>query len=169
MPNKTIYISQNDVPVFEQAQQIAGEALSSVIAKALREYVARHQERDKGMKEVSVKVGAKGSEREQRFIASYLGKWKGLSEDKAWWLEAGIYRTQKGNWAVYLEHKGKTSVVTNPKAWIKNGDYLADERYTELIVGVTPAEFADKLPKALIEHINNLREREKSPVDYLDI
>lgn len=63
------------------------------------------------MKEVSVKVGAIGSEREQRFVACYLGKWKGLSEDKVWWLEANIYRTQKGNWAVILEHKDKTSVV----------------------------------------------------------
>lgn len=169
MPNKTIYVSQNDALIFEQAQQIAGEALSSVIAKALREYVARHQERDKSMKETSVKVGTKGSEREQRFIATYIGKWKGLSDDKTWWLEASIYHTQKGNWAVFLEHKGKTNVVTDPKAWVKSGDYLVDERFTELTVAATPAGFSDKLPKALIEHINGLVEREKHPVDYLDI
>jgi EXLDI family protein len=164
MPNKTIYVSQNDVPIFEEAQQIAGEALSSVIAKALREYVARRQEKEKGMKDVAVKVGTKGSEREQRFVAANLGKWKGLSEDDEWWLEASIYHTQKGNWAVYLEYKGPANVKRED--WKK---YMEDHRRTELIVAGTAAEFAGKLPTALIGHINSLAEREKSPVDYLDI
>jgi EXLDI family protein len=165
MPNKTIYVSQADAPVFEQAQQIAGEALSSVIAKALREYVSRHQEKEKGMKEVAVKVGAKGSEREQRFVAADLGKWKGLSEDKEWRLEASIFRTQKGNWAVHLETKGRADWAKG-KDW---KDYVEDQRHAELIVAATAGEFAGKVPTALISHIDNLAEREKSPVDYLDI
>jgi EXLDI family protein len=166
MPNKTIYVSQGDVPVFEQAQQIAGEALSSVIAKALREYVARHQERDEGMKEISVKVGPKKSTREQRFTAAYLGKWKGLSDDKEWWLEAAIYHTQKGNWAVYVDHKGPA--MMSKEAW-KNMDHLVDQRYAGLVVAAAPDEFKGKLPKALVAHVANLAESEKNPVDYLDI
>ena len=166
MPNKTIYVSQNDVSVFEQAQQIAGEALSSVIARALREYVARHQEKEKGMKEVSVKVGSRNSEREQRFIASRVGNWKGLSEAKDWWLEATVYRTQKANWAVFLEYKGPAMLTK--QSW-REAAYLDDPRHTDLIVANTPQEFQDKLPTALIEYIKNLGEREKNPVDYLDI
>jgi EXLDI family protein len=166
MPNKTIYVSQNDVPIFEEAQEIAGEGLSSVIARALREYVVRHQERDKSIREVSVKVGSKGSQREQRFAAAYLGKWKGLSEDKKAWLEATIYRTQKNNWALYLEKKGPSFL--NKKDW-QAEDLFEDKRYTELIVAQNPAEFVGKLPQSLITKIGDLAERDKSPIDYLDI
>ena len=166
MPNKTIYVSENDLPIFEQAQQIAGEALSPVIARALREYVARNQEREKGMKEVSVKVGPRKSEREQRFVASNLGRWKGLSQDKKWWLEASVFHTQKGNWVVFLEYKGPA--MTNAQSW-KDSAFLQDGRHSELVVANNPDEFKDKLPEILLDHVRSLAEREKSPVDYLDI
>jgi EXLDI family protein len=165
MPNKTIYVSENDLPIFEEAQQIAGEALSPVIARALREYVSRNQEKDKGMKEVRVKVGLRGSEREQRFTAANLGKWKGLSQDKEWWLEATIFHTQKDHWAALLEYKGPATL--DRKAWLQSA--WQDRRHTELVVADGPDDFKDKIPEALFAHIRSLAEREKSPVDYLDI
>jgi EXLDI family protein len=167
MPNKTIYVSQNDLPVFEEAQQIAGEALSSVIARALREYVARHREKEKDMKEVSVKVGKKKIEREQRFMAAEAGKWKGLSDDKEWWLEAAIYRTQKGRWAVYLDYKGMAMLTR--KSWQEAAWEVEDQRHAELVVGDKIDDFKGKLPEALIRHIASIAEREKNPIDYLDI
>ena len=51
MPNKTIYVSEQDVSLFEEAKDIAGGALSSVIARALREYVSKHQKKTQGMKQ----------------------------------------------------------------------------------------------------------------------
>ena len=39
MANKTIYIADEDLAVFQKAQEIAGESISKVIAKALRQYV----------------------------------------------------------------------------------------------------------------------------------
>ena len=169
MPNKTIYVSRKDAPVFEEARTLAGEALSSVIARALREYVARHRDREKGMQEVSARIGPRGSEREKRFVAVLAGKWQGLSDDREWRLEAAIYRTRKGNWAVLLDYKGKMSVVTHPKDWISNGDYLVDPRYTELVVAAAPEEFGDDVPHALKEHIRTLAAASAGPVDYLAI
>ncbi len=166
MPNKTIYVSQNDLPVFDEAQQIAGEALSAVIAKALREYVVRHQELGKGMREVSVRVGPRKAAREQRFVAAYLGKWKGLSEDKQWWLEAQVYCTHKGNWAVYLDYKGKAMLTRD--SW-KETDFLEDQRHFELVVGASITELEGKLPQALVEYIKTFAQRESGPIDYLDI
>src|SRR5271155_2711155 len=124
MGNKTIYVSEKDESLFEHAKEIAGEALSSVIARALREYVSRHDEKEKGMKEISVKVGMDNSQREQRFIGQEVGKWSGFSDDKVWLMDAKIYRTQKGKWAILLHHSTKATLLTNPKAWKKNGDYL---------------------------------------------
>jgi EXLDI family protein len=169
MPNRTIYVSQKDAPVFEQAQQLAGEALSSVIARALREYLARHQARDRDMKEVGVRVGPRGAEREKRFVAVNVGKWKGLSGDKAWWLEATVYRTQKRNWAIFLDYKGKTSVVTDPKAWVSSGDYLVNARHADLVVVAAPDELGENAPEGLKEYLRTLAARDEGPVDYLDI
>lgn len=41
MPNKTIYIADEDMAVFQKAQEIAGKSISKVIAEALREFVVR--------------------------------------------------------------------------------------------------------------------------------
>ena len=170
MPNKTIYVSQKDIPLFEEAQQLAGEALSTVISRALKEYVIRNKAKDKGMKEVGVKVGAKKTERELRFVGTRVGeKWKGFSDDKEWWLEATIYRTQKDNWAVHLVTVCKAYLVTNDKSRMNKDDYLVDFRRADLFVAEKPEEFAGKLPEQLIGVIRDLADREEQSVEYLDI
>ena len=134
MGNKTIYVSEKDESLFNKAKEIAGEALSSVIALALREYVSRHEEKTKGMKEITVKVGVQGSEREQRFVGQEIGKWSGFSNDKVWLMDAVIYQTQKGNWAILLRQSAKATLLTNPKEWKNSGDYLENATKKELIV-----------------------------------
>ncbi|HTS44537.1 MAG TPA: EXLDI protein, partial [Puia sp.] len=112
MPNKTIYVSEKDELLFDQAKELAGEALSSVIVRALREFVSRHLNKKKGVKEVTLKVGVDGAQREQRFIGSLIGEWNGFSDDKEWYMKGSIYRTQKDNWAVFLETVSKASLFT---------------------------------------------------------
>jgi hypothetical protein len=41
MPNKTIYVKDADVPLFEQAQELLGESVSSMFAEFLKERVGR--------------------------------------------------------------------------------------------------------------------------------
>ncbi|MHB8842022.1 MAG: EXLDI protein [Candidatus Aquicultor sp.] len=169
MANRTIYVSKKDEEVFEEAQEIAGEALSSVIARALREFVARSKEKQQGMKEVRITVGAKGSEREQRFIGSRVGKWQGFSDDKEWWLSAKIYITQKSNWAVCLTTISKASLMTNPKDWKKSGAYLENSNYSELFVAPKPEQLEGRIPAELLKVVKDLAEREENAVEYLDI
>src|SRR5690348_14808983 len=38
MPNKTIYVADSDLPLYEQAQAMAGGNLSAAIAQALRRF-----------------------------------------------------------------------------------------------------------------------------------
>ena len=45
MPNKTIYIKDEHLPLFEQAQQVGGESVSAVIIEALQGYVSREGKR----------------------------------------------------------------------------------------------------------------------------
>ncbi len=40
MPNKTLYVKESDLPLFEQAQQQLGDSISSMFADFLKERVA---------------------------------------------------------------------------------------------------------------------------------
>lgn len=40
MPNKTIYVKDADLPLFEQAQELLGDSVSSMFAEFLRDRVA---------------------------------------------------------------------------------------------------------------------------------
>ena len=79
MPNKTIYVSETDLPVFDKAQQMAGGSLSSAISQALRRYVEDQEMLDERFEEVSVEVGRvyrvdKRFIRELRVEKRFLGK-----------------------------------------------------------------------------------------------
>ena len=168
MGNKTIYVSEKDESLFDKAKNLAGEALSSVIARALREYVARHEEKGNGMKEITVKVGQHDSQREQRFVGQEVGKWSGLSDDKEWWMDAKIYKTQKGNWAVLLHHSVKATLLINPGDW-KAREYLDHSSKTELVVGEALGAIEKKIPKKLFSTLEDLAKKYETPIEYLDI
>lgn len=169
MPNKTIYVSDSDIALFDEAKQIAGEALSSVISRALKEYIARNTKKQQGMREVSIKVGKPGAEREIRFVGVKVGDWNGFSDDKVWLLSATIYQTQKGKWAIYLATNSKASVLTDRRSWKESGDYLIDPRQSELLIGESESEFKNKVPKELYSLLVSLTQKEELPVEYLDI
>lgn len=169
MPNKTIYVSKKDEKLFEEAQELAGEALSSVIARALKEFVSHSKLRADGMKEISIKVGVKGSEREQRFMGSQIGKWQGLSDDRTLFQNAKIYVTNKKNLAILITTISKASLLTNPDKWKKSGDYLEKSNYSELFVAEKPEQVRDKIPADLYKVVKDLSDKEDKPVEYLDI
>jgi len=169
MPNKTIYVSGKDEELFNEAQKIAGSALSSVISKALSEYVTRHKEQKKGMKEVSITIGTKDALREQRFIGAEVSKWQGFSDDKEWWQEAKIYKTQKGNWAVLLTTVSKASLLIDRKTWKKSGDYLIDQRRSELFISDKPEALTGKVPQEVVSKIEAIKDKSDGEVEYLDI
>jgi EXLDI family protein len=169
MPNKTIYVSQEDEPLFDEARQIAGESLSAVIVRALREFVIRQDEKEKSMKEITVMVGPKDGSREQRFIGTYIGKWQGFNEDKTWMLEAQVYLTHKNNWAVLVKQVIKANLLTNPVEWIKGGAFLVDPTRSDLYISETPTGFEGKLPSDLVAAILEMEKKAVTPSEFLDI
>lgn len=169
MPQKTIYVSESDVTLFEEAKKIAGKALSSVIATALKEYVNRNTQKEKKMHEISLKVGRRNSERETRFIGMKINKWSGFSTDRVWLQSAVIYKTQKENWAINLVTEAKATLLTNKREWRASGDYLIDPYQSELIVGKKKEDFEKKLSQELYIMLTELMEKDENPVEYLDI
>jgi EXLDI family protein len=74
VPNKTIYVSEDDQPLYQRAQELAGGNLSSAIGSALKRYVETEDARAAGFEDVIVKVGF-GAGRKVRFSGILLGEW----------------------------------------------------------------------------------------------
>ena len=169
MANKTIYVSNKDENVYKEAQKIANEALSSVISRALREFVDRSKAIKGEMREISVNVGPKSSLREQRFIGNQIGKWKGFSKDKEYWQTAKIYETQKKNIAICLTTVCKAAAVTDPKNWKNSTDSKKDIENSELLIANKITELNEKLSPELLTKVKEALKKEEVKVDYLDI
>jgi EXLDI family protein len=100
MPNKTIYVSDDDLPLYQKAQELAGGSLSAAIAAALRRYVAVEEGRREGYEEVTVRVGP-GAGRNLRFSGVLLAEWGHSTGSRV--EEYRVYRTRTGKFAVYLK------------------------------------------------------------------
>src|SRR5215217_6632010 len=93
MPNKTIYVSDADLPVFQRAQELVGGNLSAAISQALRR-------RLEGFEEITVRVGVAPG-RKQRFQGVLLADWNRSTGDGSE-EHYRVYRTRTGRFAVHV-------------------------------------------------------------------
>jgi EXLDI family protein len=100
MPNKTIYVSDDDLALYARAQELSGGNLSATISTALKRYVEAEEGRREGYDEITVKVGV-GPGRKVRFSGVLLGEW-GRSTSKTVEIYR-VYRTLKGKFAIHVE------------------------------------------------------------------
>src|ERR1041385_9511366 len=75
MPNKTIYVSDDDLPLFERAQELSGANLSSAIVRALKRFIELEEARQHGLDEITVLVGTGGAHKQKRFMGTRLARW----------------------------------------------------------------------------------------------
>ena len=160
VPNKTIYVSDDDLPLFQRAQEIAGGKLSAAIAAALRRYVEVEEGRQQGYEEVIVRVGA-GLGRKQRFSGMLLAEMEqtGNERDETY----RIYRTRTEKFVVHHERSeahvntgsNAEKYRTGWRAWV--GDWSANQSWTRIpadstlrIVGDLDA-LRDIIPRELYE------------------
>jgi EXLDI family protein len=116
VPNKTIYISENDVPLYERAQQLAGGNLSAAIARALRRFVDVEEKRQGGYREVTVRVGTGRPRRIQRFSGILLGEWRHPSGRRQ--IERfRVYRTPKGKLVLHVKRTADWAAMSDPETW----------------------------------------------------
>ena len=100
MPNKTIYVADADLALFEKAQELAGGNLSSAITNALRRYVESEEPREVG--DIVVKVGTQGAYMQKRFQGRSVGKQTIVTPDQVRMLTYHLYLTAKQNFAVSI-------------------------------------------------------------------
>ncbi|MCK2238833.1 MULTISPECIES: EXLDI protein [unclassified Crossiella] len=100
MPNKTIYVSGEDLELFQRAQALAGGSLSAAIVAALRRYVDIEEGRAAGFDEIVVKVGP-GVGRKVRFSGVLLGEWGAASDQR---MEVyRVYRSRTGKFVLHVD------------------------------------------------------------------
>ena len=149
VPNKTIYVSDGDLPIYQRAQELAGDNLSAAIAAALRRYVDVEEGRRTGFDEIVVRVGP-GKGRKVRFVGVLLGEWLITSHSRVETFR--VYRGRTGKFVVHIERSPDFSMVDaegKPAGW---RGYLG---IGTISYGSAPAESTLEV----VETLDELRER----------
>jgi len=172
VPNKTIYVSDGDLKVYQRAQELAGGNLSAAIANALRRYVDVQEGLKEGFDDVVVRVGV-GSGRKVRFTGILVGEWLDSRTKRA-----EHYRVWRGRRGKYVLH-----VERQPDYWMVDAEGkdagwrghlgIGDVRYgsapkeSSIEVVATVDELRDKVPPELFDMVE--RAARQPTVEELDI
>jgi EXLDI family protein len=111
VPNKTIYVSDGDLTLFQRAQELSGGNLSAAIAKALKRYVDVQEGLKEGFDDVVVRVGM-GSGRKVRFTAALVGEFVDTIDNRV-----EHYRVWRGRTGKYVLH-----IEREPAYWQYDAD-----------------------------------------------
>ena len=117
MPNKTIYVSDDDIPIYNRAQQLAGGNLSAAISRALRRFVDAEEDRREGYKEFTVRIGPTPSKK-IRFTGVPLGEW--VSTNNGAIEHVRVFGTRSGKYVVHTERSEGFTMVDSqgkPAGW----------------------------------------------------
>jgi len=101
MPNKTIYVSDDDLPLFERAQELAGANLSSAVVRALRRFIEVEEARQRGFDEITVTVNGQGAHRSKRFLGQRLVRWLQPIANGKGTQVLNVYRTARNHYALH--------------------------------------------------------------------
>ena len=156
MPNKTIYVSDDDLPLYKKAQELAGN-LSSAISIALRKYVELEEGRLEGYDEITVRVG-RGAGRKQRFSGVLLAE--GGRSSKSGYEAFKVYRSRTGKFVLHADRRNQfvqgaddEQYLSGWRSWI--GNWSTDQSWSmaqgeaTLHVVETLEELRDLIPDDL--------------------
>jgi len=171
MPNKTIYVADDDLPLFQRAQELVGGNLSGAVVTALRRYIELEEGRQEGYDEVIVGVGHDGV-RQVRFAGTLLGEWRDIGDEQFELFR--VYRSRKGKYVLHAQISawseyptGKTG-LKDWRTWRRAfgvGDPDWGEFDLEIVDSVE--ELKDKLPAKFYERITDFAAHPK--IEDLDI
>ncbi len=175
VPNKTIYVSDGDLPLYQRAQELAGGNLSSAIAKALRRWVDTSESLQGGFEEITVRVGV-GAGRKVRFVGVLVGEWVDAGSNRSGMPDAyRVYRGRSGKFVVHVERSPDWWAVDAEgkpagwRGWIGVGDvrYGSKPKESTLEVVDTLELLRDKVHAELFDMVS--RATRQPTVEELDI
>ena len=159
VPNKTIYVSDGYLPLFQRAQELAGGNLSSAIASALRRFVDLEDSKLEGFKEIVVQVGP-GKGRKVRFAGVMLAEWA-VSTSSRYELYR-VYGSRTGKFVLHVDRSAEWTMVDGdgkPAGWrgylgIGNLSYGARPAASSIAVYDTLDDLRDKVPAPLFDMLS---------------
>ena len=157
MPNKTIYVADGDLPLFERAQQLTGGNLSATITRALRRLVELEEGKLEGFEEITVAVGP-GSGRRQRFIGVLLAEWGRSTKDRV--EQFRVYRGRTGKFVVHVQRSAES-------LWTAGADGSAHGWRKHFS---SDQQWGSTAPTATLDVVDSLDElRMKIPAELYDL
>jgi len=170
MPNKTIYVTEADQPLFERAQALAGGNLSAAIAIALRHYVAAAECSGEG-DDITVSVTENGATTKKRFQGRLLGQQSVETPDESRTILYRVYLTKHGRYAVvsrnapnWMRHDWRHWAHDRSR-WTAGAWWQTEAR---LDVYESLGDLADNIPDELYRSIAHVAAT-GSDVEVLDI
>ena len=173
MPNKTIYVSDGDLPLYQRAQELAGDNLSAAISAALRRYVDVEEGRREGFDEIVMRVGP-GKGRKVRFVGALLGEWVNTTPSRVETFR--VYRGRTGKFVVHVERSPDFSMVNaegKPAGWRAylgldwNASYGTTPGESTIEVLESIEELRARIPQQLYDMV--VGSAKQPPVEDLDI
>ena len=177
MPNKTIYVSDDDLALYKRAQELAGN-LSQAISTALRRYVEMEEGRLEGFDEITVRVG-RGAGRKQRFSGVLLAE--GGRSNKNGYEAFKVYRSRTGKFVLHADRSnlydhvstvnGEEQDSTGWRSWI--GSFSSNQTWSmaqgdsTLHIVETVEELRDLIPEDLYTLVEEAADQ--PTVEDLDI
>jgi len=161
MPNKTIYVRESDVDLFEKAEALARENLSATIAEALRRFVEVEEAKADGFEEQEIEVGwfpAHGDNdtKKVKFIGKQIAYAKVLSGQTSSADDRGT------DFTLYLTKKGK--LLLHREYWSCWQDEDGEASYN---IYDSLAEMSDSVPGSLIQEAGEVLGQDTA--EYLDV
>ena len=158
VPNKTIYVAQGDLALFQRAQELAGDNLSAAITAALRRYVDVEEGKRQGFDEIIVRVGP-GKGKKVRFSGILLGEWANTTSSR--FETFRVYRGRTGKYVVHVERSPGFTMVDEqgrPAGWrgylgIGNISYGSSTGESTIEVVATLDELRERIPSQLFDMV----------------
>jgi EXLDI family protein len=171
MPNKTIYVADDDLALFQRAQELVGGNLSGAVTTALRRFIELEEGRLEGYDEVVLRVGHDGV-RQVRFSGALLGEWRDVNDERI--EHVRVYRSRKGKFVMHAHY-------SNWDEYGSNTNWLEDLKNWRRMLGVGDQDWGDfnleivdslkelkgKIPDKLYDRVADIADR--PPVEELDI
>lgn len=161
MPNKTIYIRDADVPLFDKAEALGGENLSATIAEALRKFVEVEEAKSDGMEEQEIEVGLftdHGSSDTKR--VKFVGKEIAFAEVLSGQASG---RDDRGtDYTLYLTKKGK--YLLHRKYWTR---WQGEDGEASYSVHDSLADLSESVPGSLVQRAGEALGMDTA--EYLDV
>ncbi|NEW38573.1 EXLDI protein [Nocardia cyriacigeorgica] len=172
MPNKTIYVADDDLALFQRAQELVGGNLSGAVVTALRRFIELEEGRQEGFEDIVLRVGHNGA-RQVRFEGALLGEWRDVNDTRT--EHVRVFRSRKGKFVLHAQYSNWDEVpdiaMNGWKDWKSWRRMLGvgDQDWGDFILEIVDslAELKGKMPDKLYERVADIADR--PPIEELDI